>query len=52
VFNGVEYRNNERPDGTDVAQYLAKQRRYGAMDANAVRGRIAAQWRWLDRMAR
>ncbi len=52
VFNGTDYVINARPDGTDVAEYLVHQRRYNAVEVGTVRERIAAQWQYLDRMAR
>jgi pyruvate ferredoxin oxidoreductase beta subunit len=52
VFEGERYRINTRPDGTDVAEYLNKQRRYSSIDIEHVRERIAAQWRYLDVMAK
>lgn len=54
VFDGERYRINARPDGTDVRQYVAHQRRYlgGAVDAEVARGRIETQWRFLEAMAR
>lgn len=51
VFDGERFQINARPDGTDVSQYLARQRRYSALDADAVRARIAAQWRLLNKLA-
>jgi pyruvate ferredoxin oxidoreductase beta subunit/2-oxoisovalerate ferredoxin oxidoreductase beta subunit len=50
VFDGERYVINARPDGTDVREYLERQRRYGALDAELVRDRIAAQWRYLEAM--
>jgi len=52
VFDGVRYRLNARPDGTNVGEYLSRQRRYGVFDAAVARERIAAQWRFLEAMAR
>ena len=51
VFDGERYRVNARPDGTDVAEYLQKQRRYGSVDIDAVRERIGTQWSYLNAMA-
>ncbi|MCM2316733.1 MAG: thiamine pyrophosphate-dependent enzyme [Thermoanaerobaculia bacterium] len=52
VFEGERYRINVRPDGTDVAEYLDRQRRYSGknFDTPAVRSQIAAQWRYLEAM--
>lgn len=52
VFDGERYRINARPEGTDVAEYLERQRRYSGkhFDVAAVRGQIAAQWRYLAAM--
>jgi pyruvate/2-oxoacid:ferredoxin oxidoreductase beta subunit len=54
VFDGERYRINARPDGTNVADYLHRQRRYAAsaLDANAVSRRIESQWSYLDAMAK
>jgi len=52
IFDGERYRINVRPDGTDVAPYLERQRRYGGRNADLVRQRIASQWKVLDAMAR
>jgi pyruvate ferredoxin oxidoreductase beta subunit/2-oxoisovalerate ferredoxin oxidoreductase beta subunit len=51
VFDGERYQINVRPDGTDVAQYLGRQRRYSALEADAVRARIGSQWRLLEKLA-
>jgi pyruvate ferredoxin oxidoreductase beta subunit len=53
VFDGERYRINVRPDGTDAAGYLKRQRRYAAstLDAAAVNRRIASQWAYLNAMA-
>jgi len=49
IFDGERYRINVRPDGTDVRRYFERQRRYARVeDCN----RIAAQWRYLETMAR
>ena len=52
VMDGERYRINVRPDGSDVAEYLGKQRRYStsAFETWAVQERIEAQWRYLDAM--
>jgi pyruvate/2-oxoacid:ferredoxin oxidoreductase beta subunit len=52
VMDGERYRINVRPDGSDVGEYLKKQRRYtsSAFETWAVQERIAAQWRYLDAM--
>jgi pyruvate/2-oxoacid:ferredoxin oxidoreductase beta subunit len=53
VFAGVRYRINVRPDGTPVQEYVARQRRYAAAQADpqALRAAIAEQWRMLDTLA-
>jgi len=53
VFDGERYRINARPDGTDVAEYLNRQRRFAAsaLDVTTVNRRIAAQWSYLSAMA-
>jgi pyruvate ferredoxin oxidoreductase beta subunit len=51
VFDGERYRINVRPDGTEISQYLNRQRRYSAVDVDAVKARIAAQWKVLEAMA-
>ena len=50
VFDGERYRINVRPDGTDVGEYLSRQRRYKTHDIENVKRQIAAQWRYLDAM--
>lgn len=54
VFDGVRYRINLRPDGTPVEMYAERQKRYRGrqLDLDKVRGRIAEQWWYLDRMSR
>ncbi len=54
VFDGERYRINARPDGTNVADYLQRQRRYAAstLDTNTVSRRIASQWSYLDAMVK
>jgi pyruvate/2-oxoacid:ferredoxin oxidoreductase beta subunit len=54
VFDGERYRINARPDGTDVREYLKRQRRYASAltHVDAVNGRIKAQWDFLDAMER
>lgn len=53
VFDGERYRINAQPDGTDVREYLTRQRRYrgGSVDADAVQRRISGQWDYLRTMA-
>jgi pyruvate/2-oxoacid:ferredoxin oxidoreductase beta subunit len=53
VFDGERYRVNARPDGTDVAEYLQRQRRYAAsgVDVEVIKRRIAAQSSYLEAMA-
>lgn len=54
VMDGERYRINARPDGTDVAGYLTRQRRFSgdAFDTWLVRERIEAQWKYLEAMAK
>lgn len=53
VFDGERYTINVRPDGTDLREYLARQRRYSGstLDLEVAREHIATQWRHLERMA-
>ena len=51
VFDGERYRINARPDGTDVGEYLKRQRRYSAVDAAVLHQRIGTQWSYLNAMA-
>jgi pyruvate/2-oxoacid:ferredoxin oxidoreductase beta subunit len=49
IFDGERYRINERPDGSPVEDYIARQRRYtgeGA-DPDRLRAGIEARWRQL-----
>jgi len=50
VFDGERYRINVRPDGTDVDEYLKRQRRYKTHDVESVRQQIARQWKYLEAM--
>ena len=52
VFDGERWQINVRPDGSDVAEYLRRQRRFGSIDPETVRREIAATWRRLERVAR
>ena len=54
VFDGERYAINVRPDGTDLREYLARQRRYAgsALDVDAAAERIARQWRILETLAK
>jgi pyruvate/2-oxoacid:ferredoxin oxidoreductase beta subunit len=53
VFNGRRYRINERPDGTPLERYLARQRRFvqDAVLLDGLRARIADQWARLETLA-
>ncbi|HEX9160418.1 MAG TPA: thiamine pyrophosphate-dependent enzyme [Thermoanaerobaculia bacterium] len=53
VFDGRRYRINVRPDGTDVTEYLKRQRRYStaALDVAGVKRTIESQWSYLQTMA-
>ena len=50
VFDGTRYVINARPDGTDVREYLSRQRRYSAAEAEAVGREVAEKWAWLHAM--
>lgn len=52
VFDGERYRLNARPDGTDVMEYLKRQRRFAAAAANveSVKQAIAEKWAYLEVM--
>ena len=53
VFDGERYRINVRPDGTDLDEYLERQRRYSGadLDVDLLQCRIERQWRYLNVMA-
>jgi pyruvate ferredoxin oxidoreductase beta subunit/2-oxoisovalerate ferredoxin oxidoreductase beta subunit len=53
VFDGERYTINVRPDGTDLREYLSRQRRYAgtSLDVDAAAARIARQWRTLETLA-
>ncbi|MBT8058160.1 MAG: pyruvate synthase subunit beta, partial [Gammaproteobacteria bacterium] len=53
VFDGVDYRINAEPDGTDPEQYLEKQKRFWGMgiDLDAVRTAIARRNSRLKKLA-
>ena len=50
VFDGERYVINARPDGTDVREYLSRQRRYAAAEVEITRRQIAAHWEVLEAM--
>jgi hypothetical protein len=54
VHDGERYTINARPDGTDLREYLARQRRYAgtSLDLEAARTKIEKQWEFLEVMAR
>ena len=54
VYDGERYVINARPDGTDLGEYLARQRRYAgaSFDFETTREQIERQWRFLEVMAR
>ncbi|HKQ48968.1 MAG TPA: thiamine pyrophosphate-dependent enzyme [Phycisphaerae bacterium] len=54
VFEGDRYRINIRPTSDGLEKYTSRQRRYASLstDGALIRRRIAAQWRYLDHMAR
>ena len=53
VFNGRRYRLNERPDGTPLEEYMARQRRFveDAAGLDRLRVGIADQWARLEALA-
>jgi pyruvate ferredoxin oxidoreductase beta subunit/2-oxoisovalerate ferredoxin oxidoreductase beta subunit len=53
VFDGVRYRINVEPDGTEVAAYYDRQRRFpkDRIDFDGVRAAIDGQWAHLRRLA-
>lgn len=53
VFDGVRYRINQRPDGTPLEEYTARQGRYSSatIDPQRIRRAIAQQWDYLEKMA-
>lgn len=53
VFDGVRYRINERPDGTDPAGYYRRQKRFrgGQADLPAIRRSIRQRHRRLEGLA-
>ncbi|MCK6482543.1 MAG: pyruvate synthase subunit beta [Phycisphaerae bacterium] len=54
VFDGARYRINARPDGTPLAEYLTRQRRYAAAAGDPARLErfVAEQWKYLEAMAK
>ncbi len=50
IFDGVRYRINERPDDTNLNEYISRQRRYQGQidDPSLLKGDIEAQWRQLN----
>jgi pyruvate/2-oxoacid:ferredoxin oxidoreductase beta subunit len=53
VFDGVEYRINAEPDGTDPAEYYDKQRRFSGQEVNlkAVKRSVKNRIEWLQQLA-
>ena len=53
VFDGVNYRINVEPDGTDLAEYYSRQRRFedGRIDLDAARQACAARMERLHLLA-
>jgi pyruvate ferredoxin oxidoreductase beta subunit/2-oxoisovalerate ferredoxin oxidoreductase beta subunit len=53
VFDGMRYRINAEPDGTDPAEYYKRQKRFGGqdIDIDAVRRSIQSTRDRLDRLA-
>jgi pyruvate/2-oxoacid:ferredoxin oxidoreductase beta subunit len=52
VFDGRRYRINARPDGTPLASYLARQRRYKSdtLDVAGLQRQIEENWAYLGAM--
>jgi pyruvate/2-oxoacid:ferredoxin oxidoreductase beta subunit len=53
VFDGVEFRINAEPDGTDPAEYYEKQRRFSGQEVNlqAVKRSVKDRIEWLQQLA-
>jgi pyruvate ferredoxin oxidoreductase beta subunit/2-oxoisovalerate ferredoxin oxidoreductase beta subunit len=53
IFDGVRYRINEHPDGTDVTEYISRQRRYKGQleDPSHLREQIRLNWEQLNGLA-
>jgi pyruvate/2-oxoacid:ferredoxin oxidoreductase beta subunit len=53
VRDGERYTINARPDGTDLREYLTRQRRYSgtSLDLAEATDRIARQWRFLESLS-
>jgi len=53
VFNGVKYRVNAEPDGTDAGDYYRKQRRFGGQDVDlrAVQSAVGKRCARLNALA-
>ena len=53
VFDGIDFRLNAEPDGTDPAQYYEKQRRFSGQEINlrAVKRSAKARIEWLRHLA-
>ncbi len=53
VFDGIDFRLNAEPDGTDPAQYYEKQRRFSGQEINlrAVKRSAEARIEWLRHLA-
>ena len=53
VFDGIDFRLNAEPDGTDPAQYYEKQRRFSGQEINlrAVKRSAKARLEWLRHLA-
>jgi pyruvate ferredoxin oxidoreductase beta subunit/2-oxoisovalerate ferredoxin oxidoreductase beta subunit len=54
VFDGVDYRVNVEPDGTDPAEYYGRQKRFGGrtVDLEALGQAVAERNRRLQQLAR
>jgi pyruvate ferredoxin oxidoreductase beta subunit/2-oxoisovalerate ferredoxin oxidoreductase beta subunit len=53
VFDGVRYRVNERPDGTDPSEYFKRQKRFTgeSLDLEGVRAQVQRRLLRLDQLA-
>jgi hypothetical protein len=53
VFDGVRYRVNQRPDGTDPSEYFKGQKRFTGedLDLEGVRAQVQRRLLRLDQLA-
>jgi pyruvate ferredoxin oxidoreductase beta subunit/2-oxoisovalerate ferredoxin oxidoreductase beta subunit len=54
IFDGERYRINEHPDGTDIKEYISRQRRYQGQveDPSLLTSAIEAHWQQLNGLAK